>query len=127
MVCSHLEYAQTVWSPHKQLNIELLEKVQRQATKTVPVLYKLPYEQTTEAYEVKSANINFRRARGDMIETFKILNGFYDDSACPTLHRAVYENTRGHCMNLFKMHARKDARKYNFSVRVVDVWNSLPE
>ena len=29
MIRSHLEYAQTVWSPHKQKHIEALEAVQR--------------------------------------------------------------------------------------------------
>ena len=30
-------------------------------------------------------------------------------------------------MKLFKLQANKDVRKYNFTARVVDVWNSLPE
>jgi ribonucleases P/MRP protein subunit RPP40 len=124
MVRSHLEYAQTVWSPHKQFNIEQLERVQRRATKIIPGLHKLSYEQ--RLVRLKLPTLTYRRARGDMIETYKIHKGFYDNDSCPTMPLAVYENTRGHCMKLFKLHAKKDIRKYSFSSRVVDVWNSLP-
>ena len=43
MIRSHLEYAQTVWSPYKQKHIEALEAVQRRATKILPCMKKLSY------------------------------------------------------------------------------------
>jgi hypothetical protein len=59
-------------------------------------------------------------------ETFKIINNIYDPEACPTLQHAAYLSTRGHGNKLFKMHSVKNIRKYSFSCRIVDVWNSLP-
>jgi len=47
---------------------EALEKVQKKTTKTVPHLKHLMYSEQT----------HYRRIRGDMIETFKILTGKYD-------------------------------------------------
>ena len=41
LVRSHLEYAQTVWSPYKVKSIEALEGVQRRATKILPGFGKL--------------------------------------------------------------------------------------
>jgi len=35
LVWSHLEYTNTVWSPYKQYLIEVVEKVQKRATKLV--------------------------------------------------------------------------------------------
>ena len=43
MVRPHLEYAVQTWSPNKISDINLLEGVQRQFTKCIPELYKLPY------------------------------------------------------------------------------------
>ena len=34
---------------------------------------------------------------------------------------------RGNKKKLFKYRARRDVRKYSFSNRVVDLWNSLPD
>ena len=40
MIPSHLEYAQTVWSPYKQKHIDALEAVQRRATKDIALYEK---------------------------------------------------------------------------------------
>jgi len=61
-----------------------------------------------------------------MIETYKILSGKYDRSATPTLPVAGPAVTRGHNLRLHKFIARYDLRKYYFTNRVVNIWNSLP-
>jgi hypothetical protein len=35
-------------------------------------------------------------------------------------------STRGHPLKLVKPHARVNGRMFFFSLRIVDVWNSLP-
>jgi len=42
MVCPHLEYANSVWCPHKLGDIKEIEKVQKRATKLVINLKKIP-------------------------------------------------------------------------------------
>ena len=44
MVRSHLEYAQSSWSPRYKKDIELIEKVQKRATKLVAICKNKPYE-----------------------------------------------------------------------------------
>ena len=44
MIRPRLEYAAVVWSPHAKKNIRKLERIQRVATKMVPELSELTYE-----------------------------------------------------------------------------------
>jgi len=43
MVRPHLEYANSVWCPYKKGDIEIIEKVQKRATKLIISLKKLSY------------------------------------------------------------------------------------
>ena len=45
---------------------------------------------------------------------------------CSTVSR-FRRHTRGHSLKLYKRHCRLDARKFFFSQRVVNSWNSLPQ
>ena len=48
LVRSHLEYANTVWSPYKQYLIEEVEKVQKKATKLVNYMNVNTYRMLTD-------------------------------------------------------------------------------
>jgi len=65
-----------------------------------------------------------RRIRSDLIETFKIVNRKYDIN--PELFFQLDEcDRRGHDHKLFKKRFRLNVRKYAFSNRVIDNWNLL--
>ena len=85
MVCSHLEFADSVWNPYKINQIKSLEKVQKRATKLVKSCKKLSYKEWL--VHLKLPTLKFRRLRDDMIEAFKMLNGYYDESVMPNLPR----------------------------------------
>ena len=65
----HLEYAQSVWAPHLCKYINMLENVQKRATKLVDCLGNLEYAERLERLQLPS--LAYRRLRGDMIELFK--------------------------------------------------------
>ena len=52
----------------------MLDKIQRRATKLIPGLRDLTYEERLK--ECGLTTLETRRLRGDQIEVFKILNGY---------------------------------------------------
>ena len=76
LVRPNLEYAAAVWSLYTKKDIELIENVQKRATKQVPSLKQLSY--TDRLKKLKMPTLRYHRLRGDIIETFKIVNGIYD-------------------------------------------------
>ena len=52
----------------------MLEKIQRRATKLIPGLRDLTYEELLK--ECGLTTLETRRLRGDQIQVFKILNGY---------------------------------------------------
>ncbi len=64
-----LEYAAVVWNPHLKKHIEKLEKVQRAATRWVPSLKDLSYEESLKKLQLPT--LTERRERGDMIMLYK--------------------------------------------------------
>ena len=68
--------------------------------------------------------LHHRRIRGDMIETYKIVTGNYE--TCVALSLSKERTYVGNDLRLKKFRVKYDLRKYSFSVRVVNIWNSLP-
>ena len=64
--------------------------------------------------------------RADLLEVFKIINGF--DNIFPA-DFFIMENEhrkRGHLDKISKLHSRLDIRKNSFTQRIVNHWNRLP-
>ena len=70
--------------------------------------------------------LKYRRLRGDMLETYKILNDLYDNEAAPVLELSGTKMTRKNDKKLNKVMSKMELSKHFFTQRVVDVWNSLP-
>ena len=127
LVRSHLEYASSVWSPWKIKYIDSIENVQRRATKQIPGFKNLSYEERLR--RLKLPSLKFRRIRGDMIETYKILCNIYDPDVSPNLklYDEDSKRTRGNCKKLRKERCNKTLRSMSFPMRIINIWNSLPD
>ena len=117
IVRPHLEYATSVWNPTSVKLQNLIENVQRRASKRVHELKDLSYEERLK--KLGMPTLAYRRLRGDMIEVFKMLtnNSGYDQSVTNLLTREGHNRTRGHALKL-KMNKSR--------TRVVKEWNNLP-
>lgn len=123
LVRPHLDYCVQVWRPHYQKDIDLLEKVQRRATRMVEGFKDISYEDRLQLLGLTT--LQTRRLRGDLIEMFKIIKGMYciDASEFFTFSDS---NTRGHDLKLYKDRFCSNIGKFSFCNRSVDLWNLLP-
>ena len=120
-----LEYANPVWSPIYRKDIDMIEKVQRNFTKRVSGLNRLTYPERLRRLDLPS--LEFRRARGDMVETFKIMKGMYDEATTKTLvTRNTNSITRNNDNKLFKHRCNTNKFLHFFTNRIINKWNSLP-
>ena len=125
LVRPQLEYCVQVWSPYKRKHINLIERVQRRATKLVPALRDLPYEE--RLLRLKLTTLEERRARGDMILTYKLISRKEkinpDKFSKMAMVRGDPEIACG--KKIYRERCKLNKRKYWFSQRVPIKWNNL--
>ncbi len=119
-----LEYAAVVWNPHMKKHVEKLEKVQRAATRWVPSLRDLSYEERLKKLQLPT--LREKRERGDTIMLYKCVEGIgkidINEYVIPS-----QSSLRGHSKKPYKKRLKKDVKKYSFPDRAIDKWNALPE
>ena len=113
-----LEYCIQMWNPVYAGDIERMEKVQNRYTRLVINGQSMTPAQRNHRLGITSHRT--RRLRGDLIQMYKMIS---DTSLFP---RSSITRTRGHSQKLEVPVARNNIRKHSFTVRNVNVWNSLP-
>ena len=118
-----LEYGHSVWQPRLKGLCQDIEDVQRRATRLMPGMKDMTYEERLKSLNLPS--LEHRRLRGDMIDTYKYVHHKYEANR-PVLPPAPDAGTRGHEYKLFRNFTSSTMRTAYFSRRVVSNWNSLP-
>ena len=119
-----IEFANSAWFPYRLKDINILEKVQRRATRLVRNVGRLSYIERCKKLGLTS--LVERRARGDMIQQFKIFRG---KDSINWVHKPTLSNPRGgHRGHMRREIVRVcDQRHYFFNNRIVNLWNSIPD
>lgn len=124
---SHFDYATSVWAPDSVRQIEQIEGVQRRATKYLPGMRDMCYEQRLR--KLGLTTLTHRRYRADIIEIYKISHEIYEKEISIDLEYHTDNNIRalrGHRYKLRKDRWTSKKRRRSFTQRTVNIWNGLP-
>ena len=125
LIRPHLEYGNAVWCPYKKKDIKKVEQIQRDFTKRIDGMANLEYPERLR--KLKLPSLEFRRLRGDLIETFKITHDIYDATTTKSLLTlSNITNTRCHPYKLTKNSVKTLKYQKFFTNRIITNWNGLP-
>ena len=120
-----LEYGSAVWTPKLVRDQNLIESVQRAATRLPYGFVRPSYEERLRIFNIPS-EMN-RLKRGDLITTYRVLHDTFSVDLKYLFNRVVDARLRGHSFKLCHERYHCTARENFLCNRVFGCWNALPD